>query len=74
MVNRSILAYHVVGAHLGAYQGKGLKGLVATVLGRVVNDHKIRFPEAEIGGPHPIWRRGGMNLTKAAFSGMQHIA
>ena len=56
-MHRPVAANHVMRAHLRTRQREGFERLLATVLGRVVNDDEIGFPHTKIGRPNPIRRR-----------------
>jgi hypothetical protein len=61
MMNAAILTNHIMGTHSGFCVGKGLQRLIATVLGRMMDHHKIGFAHTEIGGAYPavhhLWQR-----------------
>lgn len=64
MMYGTVPADHIVGANLGAGCGKGLQSLGTTVLCGMMDDHKIRFPQIEIGRTYPVWRFGNRIDTR----------
>jgi len=54
VVNRTILAYHIVRAHFGMFNSKSMQCHGAAILRRMMNNNKIRFPHIEIHRTHPF--------------------
>lgn len=54
MMDCTVPADDIVGADLGAGNGKGVQGFGAAVLGRMVDDDEIRFAQVEIDRADPI--------------------